>query len=123
MAAAGQGPSDAAARWKHGAADRCAALADRIRVAAGRQTGRRKEGDGEVWEKTHEIRHFPTFPYPEETDLVLSGPPNSLRRGRMKKTASTEAAGCRIKGAQDAKRESWLKRGQQATGGMLATTN
>ena len=35
----------------------------------------------------------------------LAGPPNSLGRGRMKKTASTEAAGCMIGGAQDVKKE------------------
>jgi hypothetical protein len=40
----------------------------------------------------------------------LPGPPNSLGRGRMKKTASAEAAGCRIDGAQDAKKEILDKR-------------
>ena len=74
-------------------------------MAAGKQTGRRKEGDGEVYEKSFELRHSPVFPYPEEAELAPFGLPNALGRGRMKKTASTEAAGCRIDGAQDAKKE------------------
>jgi hypothetical protein len=39
-------------------------------VAAGKQTGRRKEGDGEVCEKSLEIRHFPVFSYPEDAELA-----------------------------------------------------
>ncbi len=39
-------------------------------------------------------------------------PPNSLGTGRMQKTASAEAAGCRIDGAQDAKKQFWIKRGK-----------
>ena len=45
------------------------------------------------------------FPSRRSQNWPLAGPPNSLGRGRMKKTASTEAAGCRIDGAQDVKKE------------------
>jgi len=37
--------------------------------------------------------------------MALRGPPESLGSGRMKRTASTEPAGCRINGAQDPKKE------------------
>jgi len=40
----------------------------------------------------------------------LPGPPNSLSKDSLKKTASTEAAGCRINGALDAKKEILNKR-------------
>ena len=81
LAAVGREPSDAAALWKHGAADRCAALADRI-GAAGNQT-RRRRGDGEVYEKSLEVKHFRVLggggagPFP--------GPPEAVGMERMKK--------------------------------------
>jgi hypothetical protein len=46
LAAPGGGPSDAATFWRHGAVERRTAFADRVGAAAGKQTGRRKEGDG-----------------------------------------------------------------------------
>jgi hypothetical protein len=39
-------------------------------TAAGKRTGRRKEGDGEVSEKSREMRHFRVFPYPEDAQLA-----------------------------------------------------
>jgi hypothetical protein len=112
LALAGGGALDAPAFRSHTAADRRAALADRIRVAAGRQTGRGKEGDGEVYEKSLEIRHFPVFPYPEEAELAPSwAAPESLRVKRMMDTAPTEAVGCTINGAQEAHWKSWSRVG------------
>ncbi len=43
--------------------------------------------------------------YSEKPELALPGVPNSLGRGRTKKTASTEAIEYRMDGAQDAKKE------------------
>ncbi len=54
-------------------------------------------------EKSLEIRHFQAFAHLEEPGVP--GPSNSLGRGRMKKTASTQAIPCIIEGAQDSKKE------------------
>jgi hypothetical protein len=59
-----------------------------------------------VNEKSLEMSHYQAFRYPKKAPLAASpGPPNSLRGDRMEKTASAEAARCRIEGAQDAKKE------------------
>jgi len=57
---AGGESSDAATIWKHGAADRRAAIADGIGAAPRKQTGRTKERDGEVYKKSFEMSHFRT---------------------------------------------------------------
>jgi hypothetical protein len=57
-------------------------------AAAGRQTGRRKAGDGEVHEKSLEIRHFRAFPYSKEAELALSGAAGFARDGRDKRNGS-----------------------------------
>jgi hypothetical protein len=49
---------------------------------------------------------FPThFLIPTTQNWPLSGPANSLGRGRIITTSSTEAAGCTIDAAQDSKEE------------------
>ena len=61
---AGGEPSDAATVWEHGAADRRAAVADWIGRGGEGEPNRAKEGgDGEVPEKSFNIRHFRGFPY------------------------------------------------------------
>jgi hypothetical protein len=67
-------------------------------LAADNPTGCKKEGDGEVCEKSLEMRPFLVFPYPEEAEPNLSGPPQSLGAERMKKPAPTEAVGRTIGG-------------------------
>lgn len=57
---AGGESSDAATIWKHGAADRRAAIADGIGAAPRKQTGRTKERDGEVYKKSFEMSNFRT---------------------------------------------------------------
>ena len=47
-----------------------AAPADRIGRQGGKQTGRRKEGDGEVFEKSLGMRHFRVFRSREEAELA-----------------------------------------------------
>ena len=41
-------------------------------AVAGKETGRRDEGDGEVWEKSPEMRHSVVFSCPEEAELAPS---------------------------------------------------
>ena len=79
LAAPGREPPDAGPVWKHGAANRSVAAAERI-GRGGQQANRAKEGggDGEVYEKSLEIRHFLVFHYPEELKLAVPGPLESL---------------------------------------------
>ena len=51
-------------------------------TAAGKPTGRRKERDGEAYEKSREIRRFPIVPYPEETELAPSRATELAREGQ-----------------------------------------
>jgi hypothetical protein len=47
-----------------------------------RSTARRNKKDGEAYEKSREIRHFPIFPYPEETELTPSRTTELAREGQ-----------------------------------------
>jgi hypothetical protein len=51
-----------------------------------------------VCDKSLEMRHFLVFPYPEETEPALSGPPQSPGMEKVKQTALTEAFGSTING-------------------------
>jgi len=54
-------------------------------AAAEKQTGRRKEGDGEVYEKSLEMRHFRVFRARGRQSWRLRGPPESLRMNKRNK--------------------------------------
>jgi len=78
-------------------------LADSRRRASKQVAGRK--GDGEVYEKPLEMRHFRVFTYPEEPELAPSGAAGVARDGNNKRTASTEAIARTIEGGQEAKSE------------------
>jgi hypothetical protein len=58
-------------------------------VAASRQTGRRKEGDGEEHEKSFEMRRFPVSPYPEEAALAPSRAAGIAQDGEVERNGPT----------------------------------
>ena len=51
----------------------------------GKQTGRRKQGGGEAYEKSLEMRHFRFFRSRRRQNWPLPGRPESLGMERMKK--------------------------------------
>ena len=99
----GREPSDAATVWKHSAADRCAALADRIARGGGEVNRSQEGGGGEVCEKSLEMRHFGVLPYPEEGELAHSWAPGGGRDAKDEKTAPTEVIGSILAGGWDGK--------------------
>ncbi len=46
---------------------------------------RRKEGGGDVYEKSLEMRRLRIFPYPEEAEWALLGAPESVRQTNERK--------------------------------------
>ena len=75
---------------------------DRLRRFIGGEANRSQEGgDGEVCEKSLEMKHFRVFSYPEEAEGALAWAARAAGDRRMKRTASTKALGCRIEADQD----------------------
>ena len=71
LADAGREPPDAATVWKHGAADRRAALADRIKRGGGQAIRSKEPGTWrERYEKSLEMRQFCVLPYLEKAELA-----------------------------------------------------
>jgi len=58
-----------------------------------------------VYEKSLEMRHFRVLRIRRSQSWPLPGPPQSLGMERMKKTAPTEAVGCKIDSDREAKME------------------
>jgi hypothetical protein len=56
-----------------------------------------------VYEKSLEIRRFWVFHFPEELELAVPGPLESLGMDEIKETAPTEAVWFTIEGCQEAK--------------------
>jgi hypothetical protein len=81
----------------------------------------RRTGDGEVHEKLLELRHFRVSPYPEEAELTPSSAAGVARNGRMRTTARTEAVGCTIDGAQEAKMEILVEKGSPLMKRLMTT--
>jgi hypothetical protein len=101
LAAAGGEPSHAAVVRGDGTADRSAARARRIgRSGAGNRAT--EGGDGQVSEKPLETSHFRFLPYSQAPKLVPSGAARAAQKGKARRTAATEAAGCTIDGGQEA---------------------
>jgi len=104
-AVVGREPPDAAALWKHGPADRCAAFAGRI--GGGGQANRSKE-EG-VYKTSVGMRHFRVFRTRRSQSWPLLGPPEWLGMEIMRQTAPMQAAGCTIEGGQEAKMRTLAK--------------
>jgi hypothetical protein len=68
-------------------------------------------GDGEVCDKSLEMRHFQVFTHPEKPELAASWAAGVARMEKMRETAPTEEAGC------------IMASGQQAKTGILVYTN
>jgi hypothetical protein len=49
---------------------------------AGKETGRREEENGQVWEKSLEIRHSVVFSCPEEAELAPSSAAGVAQDGK-----------------------------------------
>ena len=56
-----------------------------------------------MYEKSLGIRHFRVFPYSKEAEVALACAARAAGDRRMKRTASTEALGCRMEAGQDPK--------------------
>ena len=74
-------------------------------MAAGKQTGRRKERDGVVSEKSFEMRHFRILTYAKETGWPLRGLPESLGNENHKKKLQRMQLGVYYPRVRDAKVE------------------
>ena len=97
-------PPDTAVVREHGAADRGAAGAHRM--GCGRKANRAKEGGTERCVTNHVKSDTSRFFFTRRSqNWPLTGPLNSLERGRTKKAVSMDAPGCRIDGGQEAKSE------------------
>src|ERR1035437_6993169 len=105
LPATGGEPPDAAAVRKHAAADRRAALADRIGGRGGEANRSEEGGGGEGAEKPLGMRHFWVFRARARQSWSPSSAAGLARDGKDGENALTEASGCIIDGGQEAKIE------------------
>ena len=88
LVAAGRESSDAAPVWKHGAADGGSAGTIRIACDGGEANRAKGGGDGEVSEKSPEMRHFRVLAYPEEPELAPSRSAEVARDEKYEKSGA-----------------------------------